>query len=97
MNQPSTRKQVPSKPADIVREYGPFDGVDAIHGVSYDGRNVWAATGARLLALDPDSGRTARVLERAGDAGTAFDGTHLYQIAENRIDRIEPETGKVVH
>src|SRR5690606_28298127 len=35
--------------------------------------------------------------ERPGDAGTAFDGTHLYQIAESRIDRIDPATGQVLH
>ena len=32
----------------------------------------------------------------ACDAGTAFDGTHLYQIAETRIDKIDPSTGQVV-
>ena len=29
------------------------------------------------------------------DAGTAFDGTWLYQIAESRIDKIDPATGAV--
>jgi hypothetical protein len=32
----------------------------------------------------------------ACDAGTAFDGKHLYQIAETRIDKIDPATGKVL-
>ena len=82
--------------AEIVREYGPFDGADNVAGVTYDGRRVWAATGARLIAFDPESGELARTLERAGDAGTAFDGTHLYQIAEARIDKIDPATGEVV-
>lgn len=91
------RNDIPVHPTDIVREYGPFEGIEDIHGVSYDGHNIWAATGARLVALDPASGDTTRTLERAGDAGTAFDGTHLYQIAEARIDKIEPATGKVVH
>jgi glutamine cyclotransferase len=36
------------------------------------------------------------MLDVAGDAGTAFDGQHLYQIAESRIDKIDPATGKVV-
>ena len=37
-----------------------------------------------------------RKIERASDAGTAFDGKHLYQIAEARIDKIDPATGSVV-
>lgn len=91
-----TEAQVPARAAEIVREYGPFDGADAIHGVSHDGNRVWAATGARMLAIDPASGRVDSALEHAGDAGTAFDGTHLYQIAEARIDKIDPTSGEVV-
>ena len=86
----------PTQAAQIVREYGPFAGAEQIHGVTYDGRRVWAATGAKLVAFDPDSGQLARTLERAGDAGTAFDGRHLYQIAEARIDKIDPATGDVL-
>ena len=29
-------------------------------------------------------------------AGTAFDGKHLFQIAEDRIHKIDPETGRVL-
>lgn len=83
-------------PAEIVREYGPFDGVTTIHGITHDGAQVWAATGAALLAIDPASGAVARRLDCAGDAGSAFDGTHLYQIAEARIDKIDPASGEVV-
>ncbi|WP_371861240.1 Vgb family protein [Pseudoduganella lutea] len=82
--------------AEIVREYGPFAGADTIHGVTHDGTQVWAATGARLVAFDPRSGAVARSIERPGDAGTAFDGTYLYQIAEARIDKIDPASGAVV-
>jgi glutamine cyclotransferase len=82
--------------AEVVREYGPFPGADAIHGVSFDGHRVWAAVGPKLIAIDPDSGEVVRTLERAGDAGTAFDGKHLYQIAEARIDKVDPATGNVV-
>jgi glutamine cyclotransferase len=82
--------------AEIVREYGPFDGSERIHGVTHDGQRVWAATGARLLAFDPHSGAVASTLELASDAGTAFDGQYLYQIAETRIDKIDPATGKRV-
>lgn len=96
MDTPDTRT-APVTPAQVVREYGPFDSADAVHGVSFDGQCVWAALGPRLLAFDPASGEPRRVLERPGDAGTAFDGTHLYQIAHARIDRIDPATGTVVH
>jgi outer membrane protein assembly factor BamB len=90
------RPQATVRAAEIVREYGPFAGAENVHGVSHDGHNVWAATGATLVAFDPASGKTIRTLDRAGDAGTAFDGTHLYQIAEARIDKIDPLTGDVV-
>jgi hypothetical protein len=85
--------------AEIVREYGPFTaipGAEQIHGVTHDGRHVWAATGARLLVIDPASGEVARTLACVGDAGSAFDGKHLYQIAEARIDKIDPASGRVV-
>jgi len=85
-----------SSEAEIVREYGPFAGVQNIGGVTHDGQRVWAAAGARLLAFDPGSGDVTRTLDRAADAGTAFDGKHLYQIAEARIDKIDPATGSVV-
>ena len=91
-----TTPQAPARAAEIVREYGPFAGADSIAGVTHDGRRVWAATGSRLVAFDPDSGEVGRALECACDAGTAFDGTHLYQIAEARIDKIDPATGAVV-
>jgi hypothetical protein len=69
-----TTPQTTARAAEIVREYGPFPGAERINGVTHDGRRVWAATGPRLVAFDPESGQLARTLERAGDAGTAFDG-----------------------
>ena len=87
---------VPTSSAEIVREYGPFAGAERVNGVTHDGRRVWAATGATLVAFDPESGEPARTLEHACDAGTAFDGKYLYQIAEARIDKIDPATGDVV-
>ena len=92
----SARPRATVRAAEIVREYGPFAGADKVNGVTHDGRHVWAATGANLVAFDPASGEPTRTLACACDAGTAFDGTHLYQIAEARIDKIEPATGKVV-
>lgn len=82
--------------AEIIREYGPFPGVEKVHGVSFDGRRVWFASGDRLNALDPASGQVERTLDVPAHAGTAFDGRHLFQIAENRIQKIDPETGAVL-
>lgn len=96
-NTQRNRDEASVQVADIVREYGPLEGAEAVHGVSHDGSNVWAAIGPKLVAFDPVSGETTRVLECVGDAGTAFDGTYLYQIAEARIDKIDPATGKVLH
>jgi glutamine cyclotransferase len=82
--------------ARILREYGPFPGVDAVHGVSFDGQLVWFATGDKLNALDPESGKMLKALDVTADAGTAFDGEHLYQIAESVIRKIDPRTGEIL-
>jgi glutamine cyclotransferase len=82
--------------ADIIREYGPFDGIDKVNGVTYDGAHVWFAIGDRIVALDPDSGGIVRGLDVAGHAGTAFDGRHLFQISEDRIQKVDPSTGRVL-
>jgi len=82
--------------AEIVREYGPFPGVDHVHGVTHDGDRVWFAAGNALLALDPASGTTLRSIAIVANAGTAFDGRHLFQLAAGRIQKIDPETGRVL-
>ncbi|MBR1220590.1 glutamine cyclotransferase [Bradyrhizobium sp. U87765 SZCCT0131] len=83
-------------PAEIIREYGPFPGVEQIGGVSFDGHNVWFAAGDHIATLDPDSGETGRSIAAPAHAGTAFDGRHLFQIAEARIQKIDPNTGQVL-
>src|SRR5919201_1447519 len=82
--------------AEIVREYGPFLGVYAAHGVTYDGQHVWFASGDKLNAFDPASGKMLRSIDVAAHAGTAFDGRHLFQLAEDRIQKIDPKTGRVL-
>jgi len=82
--------------AEIVQEYGPFPGADHVHGVSYDGQRVWFASGDKLNAFDPSSGKMMRSIDVAAHAGTAFDGRHLFQIAESRIQKIDPKTGQVL-
>jgi glutamine cyclotransferase len=82
--------------ARIIREYGPFPGVDKVHGVTYDGQQVWIAVGDSLNAFDPASGKPLRSIDVAADAGTAFDGTHLFQIAGGHIRKIDPQSGQVL-
>jgi glutamine cyclotransferase len=81
--------------AEILREYGPFPGVDRVAGVTFDGERVWLASGDRLQAFDPDSGEALQSLDVVSHAGTAFDGRHLFQIAEDRILKIDPKNGEV--
>jgi glutamine cyclotransferase len=85
-----------SSTAEIVREYGPFPGADQVHGVTFDGSHVWFASGDRLNAFDPASGKTVRTIDVPAHAGTAFDGQHLFQLFEDRIQKIDPKTGRVL-
>jgi glutamine cyclotransferase len=82
--------------ANIVREYGPFPDITSVHGVSYDGTNIWIATGDTLNAIDPASGKTVRALNVPAHAGTAFDGQHLFQISGDRIQKVDPNTGDII-
>lgn len=82
--------------AEVLRELGPFAEGETIHGVTYDGKRVWAATGATLRALDPASGQPTGALNTPCEAGTAFDGTHLYQLSGSRIHKLDPRTGEVL-
>ena len=82
--------------AKIVREYGPFPDVTNVAGVSYDGTNVWVATGDKLNAMDPASGKIRRSLDVPAHAGTAFDGRYLFQISGDKIQKVDPDTGRVI-
>jgi glutamine cyclotransferase len=82
--------------AKIIREYGPFPGIEHVGGVTYDGRHVWVAAGESLQAFDPENGGIERAIAVAANAGTAFDGRHLFQIAADRIQKIDPQTGQVL-
>jgi len=82
--------------AEILREYGPFEGADRVNGVTYDGKSVWFAAGDKLQAFDPESGNILRSIDVAAHAGTAFDGEHLFQLAEDRIQKIDAKTGRVL-
>jgi len=82
--------------AEILREYGPFPGADRVGGVTYDGQQIWFASGDKINAVDPASGQPVGTIDVAAHAGTAFDGEYLFQIAEARIEKIDPKTGKIV-
>jgi glutamine cyclotransferase len=82
--------------AEIVREYGPFEGVAQVAGVSYDGTNIWIAAGDTMKAVDPERGTTVKSLDVPAHAGTAFDGKYLYQISGNHIQKVDPASGGVV-
>lgn len=82
--------------AEIINEYGPFPGAEKVHGVTFDGKRIWFASGDQLNALDPDGGQPVDSFNVAARAGTAFDGHHLFQIADDQIQKIDPNTGKVL-
>ena len=89
-------QHAPDSTAEIVREYGPFEGAGHVHGLTYDGTHIWFASGDRLNALDVERGTLVRTLGVRGNAGTAFDGRYLFQIADGGIQKIDPKTGQVV-
>src|SRR5688572_26977721 len=80
--------------AEIVREYGPI--ADQVHGVTFDGTDVWFASGDALASFDPETGAAKKKLAVRAEAGTAFDGRHLYQVDGDAIARIDPETGALL-
>jgi streptogramin lyase len=82
--------------ADIIMEYGPFPGAEQVHGLTYDGKHVWFASGDRLNAIEPADGKAFDSIKVPAHAGTAFDGKHLFQIADSRIQKIDPQTGRMV-
>lgn len=82
--------------AEILAEYGPFHGAEKVHGVTFDGKRVWYASGEQLNAIDIDSGQPVDSIKAPAQAGTAFDGRHLFQIADDEIQKIDPETGTVI-
>ena len=83
--------------AEVIREYGPFPGIERVNGVTFDGEKVWFASGDKLNALDPQTGETLRSIEVIAHAGTAFDGQHLFPMAEGRIRKVDPKTGHVLN
>lgn len=96
MKRSSSPTRPSRKKAVVVREFGPFEGVKRIHGVAHDGEKVWFATDQGLHTLDPESGETALPLRVPSSAGTTFDGKHLFQLANDLIQKIDPKTGTIL-
>ena len=90
MNRSKARNsaEVPATPAEIVREYGPLIPGAPAHGVTHDGRSVWVATGARLVAFDPEQrrGRGARLEVEQGAGDEVGEDAH-------GLDRGGPQPG----
>jgi glutamine cyclotransferase len=82
--------------AEVVREYGPFPEVEKVGGVTFDGQRAWLAAGTHLLAIEPETGEQVRRIDVAADAGTAFDGRHLYQITGDVIQKVDATSGRMV-
>src|SRR6266852_5880470 len=97
--------------AEILREYGPFPGVDHVHGVTFDGQHVWFAAGETLNAFDPASGKTQQVDPETGailrtiesnrfvTGVTWMDGElwhGTWEGEESDLRRIDPRTGEVL-
>ena len=81
--------------ADILREYGPFPGVDGVR--RHVRRAIRVVRVRRQAECARPGARHDRPLARRRRAcGTAFDGRHLYQIVEDRIEKIDPESGRVL-
>src|SRR5262245_23389774 len=91
----SNRRSKPQR-AEIIREYGPYPGINDVGGVTFDGRHVWFASGESIVALNPKSGSVVRKIAVPAEAGTAFDGKYLWQIADARIQKVDPRSGEVV-
>jgi len=88
---------MPVLDAEIVTELEIAD-VRAIHGVTFDGRSIWfAADDGDLVQVDAGSQKVVSRTRGIGvRAGVAFDGTHVWAICGERIDRIDPATRAVV-
>ena len=82
--------QAAKRPAEIVREYGPFADVKQVGGVTWDGERIWAATGQILATIPaPGGGRDSGL---AWAEGTLWVGQHR----ERKIHQIDPETGAIL-
>lgn len=87
----------PTERTEVLREFSLP--VGQMHGVTWDGHAVWVVDGSvpRLLRIDPSDGQILHTLTGfPADAGTAFDGRHLWQIGGDRARKVDPKTGEIL-
>ena len=87
--------------AHILAEYGPYPDVENVAGVTFDGKNVWFASGDKLNAIDPETGAVIRVIRsnRMVTGVTWVDGElwhATWEDEESDLRRLDPETGAVL-
>lgn len=92
----TSHKKSKVQQTEVIAEYGPYHGIEHIHGVTFDGTHVWFARGEGLSAIEPRTGALVRELPVPAEAGTAFDGEYLWQLADDRIQKIDPHSGRVI-
>ncbi len=80
--------------AEVLADYA-FPGIERVHGVTHDGTDAWIAVGDRLQAVTP-GGALGRAIFVRAEAGSAFDGRYFYQIADGKIQKVDPATGAVL-
>jgi hypothetical protein len=83
--------------AHAVREHVVHEADGVIHGITFDGRRMVLATGARLIRVAPESGRVIDQFETFPDrGGLAYDGRCLWQHSEGRLQQLDRRTGFVL-
>jgi hypothetical protein len=83
--------------AQLVREYVVDEVDDDLYGATFDGKRVVVAAGDHLVRLVPGSGRAVDHLETFADrGGLAYDGRHIWQHSEGRLQKLDPRTGFVL-
>src|SRR5918997_471450 len=86
--------------AEIIQEYGPFPGVDDVHGVTFDGRHVFQIADERIQKIDPGTGTVLATIPApaGGASGLAWADGSLWvgQYRDRKIHQLDPETGAVL-
>src|SRR6266699_2046397 len=92
-----------SKPrqAEILREYGPYPGMNQIHGVTFDGEYLWQIADARIQKVDPRSGEVVATIPAPAhgrDSGLTWAEGTLWvgEYRARKIHQIDAKTGDIL-